>query len=78
MPLVARSGVFGRRRSPALAAPSAVALVFLGRGIAGFTPAWRRLTPEQPFATLDVRYYSPLCLAIGTGFAALAIKELLS
>jgi hypothetical protein len=55
----------------------ALALVFLGRGVAGFTPAWRRLTPEEPFATLDVRYYSPLCLAIGAGFAALAIKELL-
>jgi hypothetical protein len=50
------------------------ALVFLGRGIAGFTPAWRRLTPEQPFATLDVRYYSPLCLAIGAGLAILAIN----
>ena len=62
---------------PALAG-LAVALVFLGRGVAGFTPAWRRHTPEQPFATLDVRYYSPLCLAIGIGFAALTIKELLS
>ena len=61
---------------PALAG-LAVAFVFLGRGVAGFTPAWRRLTPEEPFASLDVRYYSPLCLAIGTGFAALAIKELL-
>ena len=56
----------------------AVAVVFLGRGVAGFTPAWRRYTPEQPFATLDVRYYSPLCLAIGIGFAALTFKELLS
>ena len=54
----------------------AAALVFLGRGIAGFTPAWRRLTPEQPFATLDVRYYSPLCLAIGAGIAILAVQGL--
>jgi hypothetical protein len=50
------------------------ALVFLGRGIAGFTPAWRRLTPEQPFATLDVRYYSPLCLLIGLVLLLLALK----
>jgi hypothetical protein len=56
----------------------AVALVFLGRGVAGFTPAWRRLTPEEPFATLDVRYYSPLCLAIGAGFVALVFREFLS
>jgi len=51
-----------------------VALVFLGRGIAGFTPSWRRLTPEQPFATFDVRYYSPLSLVIGLGFATLAMQ----
>lgn len=50
------------------------ALVFLGRGIAGFTPAWRKLTPEQPFARLDIRYYSPLCLAIGAGFVILAFN----
>jgi len=51
-----------------------IGLVFLGRGIAGFTPAWRRLTPEMPFARLDMRYYSPLCLVIGAGFAFLALQ----
>jgi hypothetical protein len=51
-----------------------ISLVFLGRGIAGFTPAWRRLTPEMPFARLDMRYYSPLCLAIGAGLAILAVQ----
>jgi hypothetical protein len=50
-----------------------IGLVFLGRGFAGFTPMWRKLTPEMPFARLDVRYYSPLCLILGAGFAALAI-----
>ncbi|MEO5760643.1 MAG: DUF3995 domain-containing protein [Mesorhizobium sp.] len=52
-----------------------IGLVFLGRGIVGFTPWWRRLAPEQPFARLDVRYYSPLCLLIGLGFVVLAIME---
>ncbi|WP_376702400.1 DUF3995 domain-containing protein [Mesorhizobium sp. ISC25] len=52
-----------------------IALVFLARGIAGFTPWWRRLTPEQPFARLDLRHYSPLCLLIGLGFAVLALME---
>jgi hypothetical protein len=52
-----------------------IALVFLARGIAGFMPWWRRLAPEQPFARLDVRYYSPLCLVVGLGFAILAITE---
>jgi hypothetical protein len=51
-----------------------IALVFLGRGIAGFTSAWRRLTPEMPFARLDVRYYSPLCLVLGAGFIVLALE----
>ncbi|MBZ9893609.1 DUF3995 domain-containing protein [Mesorhizobium sp. B2-2-4] len=52
-----------------------IGLVFLGRGIAGFTPRWRRLAPEQPFARLDRSLYSPLCLLIGLGFAVLAITE---
>jgi hypothetical protein len=51
-----------------------IMLIFLGRGVAGYTPAWRRLTPVQPFAALDVRYYSPLCLAIGVGLAVLALN----
>jgi len=45
--------------------------VFLGRGIAGFTPFWARLTPEEPFRTLDRRYYSPLCILLGLGFVTL-------
>lgn len=54
----------------------AVALVFLGRGIAGFTPAWRRLTPEMPFARNDRLWYSPLCLLVGTGFILLSSQGL--
>ncbi|HEY5820245.1 MAG TPA: DUF3995 domain-containing protein [Mesorhizobium sp.] len=50
------------------------ALVFVGRGFAGFTLIWRRHTPEQPFAKLDVRYYSPLCLAIGAAFLILILQ----
>lgn len=50
------------------------AAVFLARGIAGFTPAWRRLACELPFARNDVRYFSPLCLAIGGGLLALSIR----
>ncbi|SFM06914.1 DUF3995 domain-containing protein [Shimia aestuarii] len=41
------------------------AAVFLGRGVAAYLPGWRRLTPEEPFATLDRRVYGPLCLALG-------------
>ena len=45
----------------------AASAVFLGRGIAPWIPAWRRLTPQQPFARLDRRLYGPLCLLIGAG-----------
>ena len=44
-----------------------VACVFLTRGILGYLPVWRRKCPEQPFATLDRRFYSPICLALGAG-----------
>lgn len=52
------------------------ALVFIARGIAGFTPWWRRLTPEMPFARLDVRYYSPACLLLGAGLLVLSLEGL--
>lgn len=56
-------------------AGSAAALVFLGRGIAGYVPAWRERFPREPFATLDRRYYSPLCLLIAAGFLILLINR---
>jgi hypothetical protein len=57
---------------PGLAAVALLlGLVFLARGAAGFTPFWRRLTPEEPFARLNLKLYSPLCLLIGLAFAAL-------
>jgi len=43
-------------------------LVFLGRGVIGYTKWWRDLTPEEPFATFDKKLYSPLCLGISLGF----------
>ena len=49
----------------------AIMAVFLLRGLAGYLPAWRRLHPREPFASYDGRYYSPLCLLIATGYAAL-------
>lgn len=49
----------------------ALAVVFLARGIAGFTPWWTALTPEPNFRLNDRRVYTPLCLAIGLGFIAL-------
>ena len=46
-------------------------LVFVGRGVAGYTPLWRRRLPLEPFARLDRMVYSPLCLALGAGLVCL-------
>ena len=45
-----------------------VALVFIARGIAGYLPFWRRIHSAEPFASLDVFLYSPLCLLLGLAF----------
>jgi hypothetical protein len=44
------------------------ALLFITRGIAGYLPFWRRIHSAEPFATLDVVLYSPLCLLLGLAF----------
>jgi uncharacterized protein DUF3995 len=49
----------------------ALMLVFLGRGLIGLTPWFKNLLPVEPFVSLNRKYYSPLCLIIGTGFLAL-------
>ena len=43
------------------------AAVFLGRGLITYTRAWRRMTPVEPFASNDRRYYGPLSLSLGMG-----------
>lgn len=50
-----------------------LATVFLIRGILPMRPGWRRLTSQEPFRTYDSRFYGPLCLALGFGFAGLAL-----
>jgi len=56
------------------AAGLVLSLVFLARGAAAYLPAWRRLTPEQPFARLDQSVYGPLCLAIGLAAAIVTVS----
>jgi hypothetical protein len=50
--------------------------VFLVRGLTAYVPTWRRLVPEEPFASLDRHLYGPLCLALGSGFIVLLLKGL--
>ena len=54
-----------------------LALVFIGRGILGYTPGWRARFPTEPFATLDRKNYSPLCLWVGAGFLILVVMRLI-
>jgi hypothetical protein len=54
-----------------------LALVFIGRGVLGYTPGWRAQFPTEPFASLDRKNYSPLCFWIGAGFLILVLMRLL-
>jgi hypothetical protein len=50
-----------------------LALVFLGRGIAGVLPVVERAAPEQPFLSLNRRFYSPFCAVVGISFLFLTL-----
>ncbi len=66
------AGPWPHRLTPV--AGAGIAAIFIGRGLAGYTPAWRRRFSEQPFATLDACAYSPLCLLIGAGYGTLVLQ----
>jgi hypothetical protein len=53
-----------------------LAVVFIGRGVLGYTSGWRARFPTEPFATLDRKNYSPLCFWIGAGFVILVVMRL--
>ncbi len=50
-----------------------LALIFIGRGVSGHWLPTTGIEQSEPFATLDVTFYAPLCLALGAGFAELTI-----
>ena len=43
------------------------AIAFVARACLAWVPMWRKMTPQQPFATLDRFVYGPACLALGIG-----------
>ena len=53
-----------------------IAGTFAARGIAGYTPRWREYFYDEPFTTRDRRYYSPLCLLLGVGYAVFVSGQL--
>ena len=52
------------------------AIAFLARGALTYTKFWRRVATEEPFATLDKRYYGPLCLFLGAAVIFVCLKGL--
>lgn len=48
-------------------------VVFIGRGLV--TYLWRPVFSDatEPFRTLNYRYYSPLCLLLGSGILAIVV-----
>jgi hypothetical protein len=69
--------MLGRDEVPwVLATSFAIAGVFIVRGLAGYSPRWRRHFHDEPFARRDRRYYSPFCLLLGVGYLALLAGEL--
>lgn len=61
---------------PLTIAGAVLALVFGARGVAGYTSWWRARHPVEPFATLDRRIYSPLCLIVAVCFLVLVVMRL--
>lgn len=53
------------------------ALLFLVRGGLGYTAGWRARHPREPFAALDRKVYSPLCLVVSVCFVVLVLMRLL-
>lgn len=47
--------------------------VFALRGGIAYTKFWRKMTPEQPFADYDRKYYAPLCLLLAVGLLAVLL-----
>lgn len=47
--------------------------VFLFRGIIGYSRWFRTTLSHEPFATLNRRYYTPLCLILAAGFGTLLL-----
>jgi hypothetical protein len=54
-----------------------LAMVFIARGVLGYTAGWRSRFPTEPFASLDRMNYSPLCFWIGAGYLILVLMRLL-
>jgi hypothetical protein len=60
----------------ASAAGAIVTLVFAGRGVAAYLPAWRRRFSQEPFAAMDQSWYAPLCFLLAVAFGLLLARRI--
>jgi hypothetical protein len=74
---LATADLVGTPVAPALVtvAGTLAGVVFTGRGIAPYVPAWRRTFSQEPFATLDQSWYGPFCVLLALAFAVLVFKR---
>lgn len=69
--------VLGRSSEPAvLTGTFAIAGAFVARGWAGYSPRWRSIFYDEPFARRDKRYYSPYSFLLGVSYLALLAGEM--
>ena len=53
------------------------AILFLARGVAGYSRWWAERMPLEPFQTVNRTTYSPLALGLGAGFLVLVVLRLI-
>lgn len=56
-----------------IAAGVVLALLLCARGIAGYMRFWSDWRPEEPFRSMNRKFYSPLSLTLGVGFLFLVL-----
>lgn len=52
-----------------------ITLVMLARGFGGYLPVFRNANAEQPFAQLDMQFYSPIIIALGLSCLLILLLE---
>ncbi|MBO6548981.1 MAG: DUF3995 domain-containing protein [Rhizobiales bacterium] len=51
-------------------------LIFFARGLVTYTSLAQQQTPEEPFRSLDKKYYAPLCLGLGVCYLCVLLSKL--
>jgi len=52
-----------------------ITIVLLARGFGGYLPVFRNANAEQPFARLDMQFFSPIIIALGLSCLLILLLE---